>query len=102
MPLSLQEVAFGLFALAAIAYLVQLARLYSLVRKNDGLWGLLGRPSLLTWSGRSSFDRVIFSPSQSGIVDPAILLAAQRTRRLLIAALVCFAAAVAAFFGARH
>jgi hypothetical protein len=102
MPFIFQKIAFGLFALAAVAYLVQLARLFSLVRKDDVLWPLLGKPSLFTWSGQRSFDRVIFNPSKSGVADPAILQAAKRTRGLLIVALLCFAVAVAAFFGARH
>jgi hypothetical protein len=102
MTLIFQNIAFGLFALVAVAYLVQLARLFSLVKKNVVLWPFLGEPSLFTWSGQRSFDRVIFNPSKIGVVDPAILQAAQHTRRLLIAALICFAVAVAAFFGARH
>jgi hypothetical protein len=102
MTLLFQKIAFWLFALVAVAYLVQLARLFSLVKRDDVLWLHLGKPSLFTWSGQRSFDRVIFSPSKSGVLDPAILQTAQRTRRLLIAALICFAVAVVAFFGARR
>jgi hypothetical protein len=102
MALPFQQIAFGLFALVAVAYLVQLARLFSLVKKDDVLWIHLGKPSLFTWSGQRSFDRVMFRPAKSGVVDPKILQAAQRTRQLLFAALICFAVAVTAFFGARH
>ena len=97
----LQKATFAMFAVVAIAYLVQLARLCARVRRDEDLWKRLGEPSLFTLSGQRSFDRVLFRPTQVGISDPALLRDANRTKLLLFAALVCFVLAVTAFFFAK-
>ena len=91
------QFAAGLFSVVAIAYLVQLWRLIRLLREDHPLWTRLGEPSLLTWSGQRSFDRILYRPGQLGIDKASILRQIRRTKWLQIAGIACFLLAAAIF-----
>lgn len=87
-----------LFSVLAIAYLIQLFKLYRQLRRRNDLWEKLGRPSLFSINGQRKFNKVFFRTNEIPITDPALLRQIGITKAFMFASVGIFVIAAATFF----